>query len=99
MSKSKNRETVTLGQATPPELAQQRDEELQRLNRSRFAELVEAETAAANAHADKMDEQLASGLFRDGSADPGSVVGLDGMIPSSDTPDHGDPDRTDPHSS
>lgn len=117
-----NGKLVGVALVTPAELAQIREEQLQRDNRARFAELIEGETEAANAAADRKDIVAASGLYGmqvcpecDGatqtgytcptckgaqvverSADPGSVVGLDGFTPDSDTPKNGDPARTDP---
>lgn len=109
MRKSKNRETIHMGMPTkrsdaiavqlrsyprevvhgpPVGIPLESNEE-----RRRFAELLEAETEAANAHADEIDARPA--LYT-GSADPGSIVGLDGFTPTVDTPVNGDTERTDP---
>lgn len=110
-----NREIVTLGHVrkhitapplgvpvlTPPDLAQLRDEQVVKENRSRFAELLESETEAALAKAHADDVKLAAAArgepFYTGSADPGSIVGLDGATPDSDAAEDGDTKRSDPN--
>ncbi|HUS27595.1 MAG TPA: hypothetical protein VMZ53_03780 [Kofleriaceae bacterium] len=96
MAKKSNRETVTVGQpirtrvVTSPSGVN---------GGSALAELFEREAAAAIAKADADDAKLAaaaaSAPFYTGSADPGTVVGLDGLAPSSETPKDGDSKRPD----
>lgn len=62
------------------------------------AAFAEAELAAEE-RGRELDAILESGRYRDGSADPGSIVGLDGFIPSGETPVDGDTTRTDPDTS
>lgn len=101
----KNRETTTLGHLlrgsvampAPAALVRAQADKLEADNRTALAKLIESETAAAHAHADKLDEQLATGLYPSRGADPATIVGLDGLTPDGDTAGDGDSERTDPN--
>lgn len=64
-------------------------------DRSAFAKLAESETAAAIAHADKLE--AGGDVFPGDVGDPGLTVGLADVAPTGDTAENGDTDRTDPH--
>lgn len=76
-------------------------------DRSRFAELLETETARADARADAQERALFEGGYgmqvcptcsgaqlTERRADPGDIVGLDGATPDSDAAGDGDPAST-----
>lgn len=129
MAKKSNRESVTIGhlatksrpsvsiprnalaagRPTEPEFSAHEA----RPPGAKLGELIERETAAANACMDAKERALDEhGYGRPcclasivpphyhaigcRSADPGSVVGLDGLTPDSDTATDGDTPRTDP---
>lgn len=94
MAKKQNRESVVIGH-----LATKARPAVRMTGGAALAARFEAETAAAQARADELDRILEGGIYRGSGADPGSIVGLDGLTPSSETPMDGDTDRTDPNPS